>query len=434
MQHTSAGLPDALIRAKGTDRRSRSLFLGLLLSVVLPFSHAISAPSCVWDDQSFGEQDGAAEYMLGIDKLLEPVLVRFFPDGHVCGMNPFLDIRFEGTNPSDGQLQLSFLTPPALAPEERNSTDEFVLRKKYIIALFSRKITGEARKQLTTDLFLWDGQAQDEKGRKLDFYLKRTRPNVPMPNPSNKDAVNYCGDGGCEPFKFVVSIKPQSEAKLLQDIKQMPVDKIERFKGDDCPYIESQTKKGDACFVGMTWPFEEGTVVNTLKLKSYVRAARRFGGDAGTDTDTLVIKSDTLLSQNLRINIPVAIPIFQDAITKYFDGTGLPVPDVSSRQNSLMWVLKGRRAQFEKTANPSPAERSEWWKVRLQVAITEANAGTYILVVGMPETRTTAWALDSVPTDEKFTTELTNDNRFLDLQGRLIVAMTKFIAAAKVLP
>jgi hypothetical protein len=184
----------------------------------------------------------------------------------------------------------------------------------------------------------------------------------------------------------------------------------------------------------MTWPFEEGTVVNTLKLKSYVRAARRFGGDAGTDTDTLVIKSDTLLSQNLRINIPVAIPIFQDAITKYFDGTGLPVPDVSSRQNSLMWVLKGRRAQFEKTANPSPAERSEWWKVRLQVAITEANAGTYILVVGMPETRTTAWALDSVPTDEKFTTELTNDNRFLDLQGRLIVAMTKFIAAAKVLP
>jgi hypothetical protein len=52
----------------------------------------------------------------------------------------------------------------------------------------------------------------------------------------------------------------------------------------------------------------------------------------------------------------------------------------------------------------------------------------------MPETRVFSWALDSVPNDEKFTTELTNDPRFADLQGRLIVALTRYIPAKKEMP
>jgi hypothetical protein len=49
----------------------------------------------------------------------------------------------------------------------------------------------------------------------------------------------------------------------------------------------------------------------------------------------------------------------------------------------------------------------------------------------LPETRIASWALDTIPNDEKFTTELDNDQRFLDLQGRLEVALTKYVAAAK---
>jgi hypothetical protein len=440
IQHRDLGSILSPMKRGAARRPDFSLFgtLILLAATALPVPQAAAASRCFAQpgDAAFSDQNGrikgVSEYLLGIDKLLEPVLVRFFPDGHVCGMNPYLDIRFEGSMPNDGQLQLSFLAAPPLEANERNSTDPSVVQKKYIIALFSRGIAGEARRQQTSDLILWDGQAQDSTGRKLDFYLKRAQPTARLPAPSNNDAVNRCGDGGCDPLKFVVAVKPGTVDTLRTDLKQMPVDKIEQVKGDGCPYVKAT--KGDICFVGMAWPFEEATVVHALKLKSYVRDARRFGGDAGTDTDSLLIKSDSLLSQNLRINVPVAVPLFQDALRGYFDGSGLSVPDAASRQNSLTWEIKGRRPQFERNAHPSPSEQAEWWKIRLQVAITEGAPGTYVLIVGVPESRTTAWALNSVPTDEKFTTELTNDPRFLDLQGRLIVAITKSVAVAKALP
>jgi hypothetical protein len=257
--------------------------------------------------------------------------------------------------------------------------------------------------------------------------LKRTRPTVKKPPPGPKD---FCGDGGCDPLTINVAVKKGSEAQLLRDAKNMSISKIEPVK--ECETY--QLKKDEVCFLATTYPLEEGQVVNAFKLKSYVRHAQRTGGASGVDTETLYLQSDKLLSSNRSLNLAVVVPMFQQAIARHFEGTGLTVSEASPRRNSLFWDLKGQRFQFEKKSNPSPAEKSEWWKVRLQVAVTEANAGTYVLLIGLPETRIFSWGLSSIPNDEKFNTELTNDDRFLDLQAQLITTLTKFIPATKETP
>jgi hypothetical protein len=98
---------------------------------------------------------------------------------------------------------------------------------------------------------------------------------------------------------------------------------------------------------------------------------------------------------------PGAVAVFGEAISTYFGGTGVTVSGPFARQNSFFWEFKGRRFQFERITTPSAAERTEWWKVRLQVAITEKNGGEYVSIVGLPETRISSWALDTVPNDEK---------------------------------
>src|SRR5262245_22130257 len=50
-----------------------------------------------------GNGDGK-EYMLGVDKLLTSVLMRFFPDGHVCGIGYGDSVRIEGANFADSQI------------------------------------------------------------------------------------------------------------------------------------------------------------------------------------------------------------------------------------------------------------------------------------------------------------------------------------------
>ena len=56
------------------------------------------------------------------------------------------------------------------------------------------------------------------------------------------------------------------------------------------------------------------------------------------------------------------------------------------------------------------------------------------MFMSLPKTRIAYWALEAVPNDDKFTVELDNDDRFLDLQGRLKVAITKFIPAKMEMP
>jgi hypothetical protein len=392
------------------------------------------------DDSRGKIADGDKEvpqYLLGLDRLLVPVAVQFFPDGRVCGVTAFPPIRFQGRTVSDGQINLTFLPSPpedsaqSAPPDPANASpaDKQERRQKEFMArLFRAPLTGTATRQQTDDLILWDGRLKGADGTGYDFYLKRTRPTARKPPPGTKD---MCGDGGCDPLTLNVVVKKGSEAQLLKDAKNMAISKI--VPVPDCE-TRSELKKDEVCFLATAWPFEESNVVKAFKLKAYVRHAQRTGGASGVDTENMYLQSDKLLSANRSLNQSVVIPLFQDAIARHFEGTGLVVPDPAPRKNSLFWDLKGQRYQFEKKANPSPSDKSEWWKVRLQIAVTEGNSGTYLLLISLPETRVVAWGLSSVPNDEKFTTEVTNDDRFVDLQARLMTAITKFVPATKEAP
>jgi hypothetical protein len=380
------------------------------------------------------------DYLLGIDGLFVTMQIRFFPSGKVCGLGGFMDsgnIRFEGENFSDGQLRFNFLPFPAEKEDVSHDIENVAAAKRErhqrerAKALFSRHLSGTVTKQVAGDLIIWDGRVRGSDGKEIEVYFKRTRPTAKQPPASNNFA---CGtDGQCNPLSFSVAIKKGHKDTFLREAKQLPISKIDEikpgqdFKGcSDNPEV-LELNAGETCFEGEAWPFEENNVVSALNRKSYVRSARRTGGEAGDDGETHYLQSDLLLSNNLRLNLPVAEPLFNDAIRKYFGETGLSISDSSFMKNSLFWELKGQRFQFEKKSNPSPSDKSEWWKVRLQVAVTELNGGTYALTIGMPTTRVAFWALSTVPDDEKFTTELDNDDRFLDLQGRLLVAITKFV-------
>jgi hypothetical protein len=376
------------------------------------------------------------QYLLGLDRLLVPVRVRFFPDGRVCGVNAFPPIRFQGRKLSDGEISVTFLPPsPADAvptpPDPANDTPAAKQERRQNEAtarLFRAALTGTATRQQTDDLILWDGRLKGADGAGYDFYLKRTRATARKPPPGTKD---FCGDGGCDPLTLNVVVKKGTEAQLLKDAKNMAISKIE--PAQNCE-TRTELKKDEVCFLATAWPFEESNVVKAFKLKAYVRHAQRTGGGSGVDTENMYLQSDKLLSANRSLNQSVVIPLFQDAIARHFEGTGLVVPDPAPRKNSLFWDLKGQRYQFEKKANPSPSDKSEWWKVRLQIAVTEGNSGTYLLLISLPETRISTWGLSSVPNDEKFTTEVTNDDRFVDLQARLMTAITKFVPATKEAP
>jgi hypothetical protein len=429
---------------------------GMLLLCTL-FSSARANDECFkgssddWDKVILGPEGTnlSKEYLLGIDALLVTINVRFFPDGKVCGMGYFQDvaIRFEGDNYSKKQLRFSFLPiPPApekAAPDKdrENSDDQHAKHgrhlEEYAQALFAQRLSGTAVKGIKNGLIIWDGKVRGSDGRDIEVYFKRTGPTARKPAASNDAA---CGtDGQCDPLSFSVVVKKGYKNTFLNEAKRLPISTIfehELNKPSDlpsyqgpgyCPDNDVVVGPGETCFEGEAWPFEENNVVSTLNKRSYIHRAQRAGGGAGDDGETNYLESDLLLSRNLRLNLAVAEPLFNDAIKKYFGDTGPVISDLIYMKNSLFWELKGPRFKFEKKSNPSPSDESEWWKVRLQVAVTELNGGTYALTVGMPTTRITFWALSTVPDDAKFTTELDDDERFLDLQGRLMVALTKFV-------
>jgi hypothetical protein len=336
-----------------------------------------------------------------------------------------LPIRFEGTNFADGKIRLTFLAPPRPDDDEEvdtkddESRDREIKRlRRYVRSLFNAKLSGVAEKKQTGQLIIWNGSVKGTDSREFEFHFKRTPPAAVTQH-------NLGTEAGTVALEFSALIKRGSEDTLRRDAKNLPISSIK--PSSPCLMFSLPIKRDQTCFGGPTWPNEEDNVVNALRKKSYVIGAERVGGGAGTDTETLFLETNLLLSRNLRLNVPVAVPLLQQAISDYFTGTGLPVPEPSSRQNSLFWELKGQRFQFLRITNPSPSDKSEWWMVRLQVAVTDGN----VLVISLPETRVFSWSLNTVPNDEKFTTELTNDGRFLDLQGRLIVSLTKSIPVTK---
>ena len=87
-----------------------------------------------------------------------------------------------------------------------------------------------------------------------------------------------------------------------------------------------------SCFLAKTWPFKEPDVVAALKRKQYVRFVTRTGMEAGTDTDIFILQTNDLISAGPTLNLPAAISIFQNAIEKYFEDTGLALSEPISRE------------------------------------------------------------------------------------------------------
>lgn len=373
---------------------------------------------------------GDSTYMLGIGADLVAISLTFFPDGRVCGYGEYIPlIRIEGRNISDGKIEVNFLPDPKQNPPQKkgNKKDDDIEVEAYpdLGKVVSSRATGTAIKSVVRNVVIWEGTLAIANGESVSFYLKRTRTEAHAP-PEVTNGAECAGDGGCAPLTVLTEIKRGSSLTFRNDVKSLPVTKIDRDCGEE-------PSKGRECFTVHTWPFEEDNVIKALRRRPYVLSARRDHNGAGVDLDTVQLDSDELISVGKRLNIQSAIDIFGNAIVQYFQGTGVSVSDPIYRQNSLIWQLKGRRFQFEKTNNPSPAEKSEWWKVRLQIAVT-ADQGHFLLIIGLPETRTVSWSMESVPNDEKFTTEETNDERFTDLQGKLIVALTKTVAITKEMP
>ena len=296
----------------------------------------------------------------------------------------------------------------------------------------------------------------------------------------------YCGDGGCEPEGIGVLVKkteveefldrlnksglPYTRAELGKDnedllycdvnesynlISKRLADEIgvedeeELYSNPELvPMGASHFSSGDSlaqseiqedsdrpaarlenefvCIHVYAVPLREPYVTMALREFPEVYVARRFGGGAGADAISFFLETQTLLSDTNSLNFKNAVEAFGSAMVNYFPNSpNYEISEPVFRNNSLFWNIKGRRTALEKRNNFSDAEAAEWWKVRVQLLIAQKNFGDYILLLGLPETRTINWGLSSFPVDEKFTKELTNDQRFLDFRNRLIGALTK---------
>lgn len=265
---------------------------------------------------------GVATYMLGIDKLLAPIALRFMSDGKICAVNPNIGIRIEGTNPQEGKLHVHFLnvldqqqdqsdSPAQKSESEDADSDEKVMEnpdRTTASKLFARGLLGSATKRTTSDVIIWEGKATGKDGSTFDFYIKRTKDSAEVPGPASQE---YCGDGGCDALRFYVLVRRAAKDQFLRDAKKLPVSRIDGT--DNCKWI-GKPDRSSICYEGTAWPFEEGNVVGTLARRKYVIRARRGGGDAGMDTESLFLESDRLISKNLRLKLPVALPLFHQAI------------------------------------------------------------------------------------------------------------------------
>ena len=197
-----------------------------------------------------GNRETAPQYLLGIDKLLEPVIVRFFADGHVCGVSSGSVIRFQGKSSSDGQVDLTFLPPPPpdkddeptkdsdlnnagtkpADPSASEDEEEKAAKKKaqYILSLFGSGPSGSAHKTVSRNLIIWEGRLEDGKGKSFDFYFKRPRSKVDMPIAAQKFS---CGEATCDPLEISIVIKKGSEGTFRRDASQLQISSIRPLEG-----------------------------------------------------------------------------------------------------------------------------------------------------------------------------------------------------------
>jgi hypothetical protein len=363
----------------------------------------------------------STQYLLGIDQFLVPASVWFLPSGEICGIAETapVTLRFVGVKLPNRKMSWTFLSPPTgsweAAKYSDNSADKELKRiAQHARSIFDKKISGIAEKKQSDQLIIWNGSVIGSDSKRYEFYLKRTPPAAVTQH--NK------GEAGLAALVVPVLIKRKFESALRSDAQNLPISDIR--PSTSCALFPNPVwRPTEMCVEAVAWPYEEDKLVKALKKKNYVRHVARTSNGEGVDTETVYLETDLLLTKNRRLNLPIAIPFFRQAINEHFAGTGVAVSEASYKQNSLFWELKGRRSQFLKISDPSPSDKSEWWQVRLQIAVTDTN----VLVVGLPKTRVFAWGLDTVPNDEKFSEELSNDPRFVDLQGRLIVSITKSI-------
>ncbi len=367
-------------------------------------------------------------YEFGLDKYQGSIPGSFFGDGTFCAFTAFFnEVQIKGKNTETGKMDVEISISEYKLDKEgyviSDKNDNYIINRRM-------KLIGRLEKKKIGNLIIWSGPIKDESTNEFEFYIKRSLkgPNLKAEE-SYAEFVNQhsdpCGDGGCEPLSIFVSAKTGHSGELRELLKNLPVENIrELTNADDCWDLSPEV---DACFKADAYPLHENEVVKELLASKYVHVAQRVGAGAGVDTDSLAIDADDFIVKG-ELKAAKLAEIIQPQLEKSLAGENVSLSKPGIRNNWLFWTIKGPRSSLEGLSNPNPLSRSEWWKIRLQVAITGKNDGEFVLLVAMPETKKVRWMEANIPDDKKFQVEETNAPEFVDFQDRLKVEFTKYLS------
>lgn len=398
-------------------------------------------------------------YIMGFGSIFAPIQLTWFQNGRVCGWN-YEGHRFSAINYADGKLSVK-----VYSAETSDETGSRIWKISYLADL--RKVVGDTH-------VIWEGNSNETKeGGVEPVYVQRLRifdessdesePLTPQSEAEvelieneeeheklflSQHGAYYCGDGGCDDNFVYVAVLESKKNDFLRRIRTSNFDIID-FKeinyNEHCSwlpealFVADQENKVDLgplnCFKIEAIPLRSPEVTMKLRDLSEVAYARRTGGGAGADATSFFLETEEFLLDDRTLDGFKAATHFDEAIRNFFPSSDhYEISEPIFTNNSLYWDVKGRGFALQKIKNPSPDQLAEWWKIRVQLVILQANAGEYFLSLGLPETRITSWGFSSPPSDAKFEVELTNDERFIAFRNRIMSAVAKNIKGSIFIP
>lgn len=401
-------------------------------------------PACV-------ENFDACSYIMGFGTEFGAIQIVWLDTGDICGWH-YDGTRMDGTNFADGKLSVRLFEADTLnewgAPAEDTS--------------YSLRSAATLEKSLTESLVIWEGTTIDVGNniKSEPVFLQRARiidgedtsidyEDLDVATRSALEAeanfrfneghgAYYCGDGGCDDNFVYVQVEPSKAEEYLSTLRASNFDVIGVEWAEDnswCAGFHGAAREDLLCSIVEAIPLRSPEVTMQLREIPGVVIAYRSGGAAGADATSFFLSTNEFLKDERTMDGFKAATVFDGAIRSIYPNSALyefSEPEFSD--NSLKWEIVGRSDALQRIQNPSREQKNEWWKVRVQLAILQKNAGDYFLSLGLPETKVTTWGFSSTPSADKFATELTNDPRFLQFRNRLMSAIARGVPGEIFIP
>lgn len=382
----------------------------------------------------------ACSYIMGFGAEFGALQIIWLEDGAICGWN-YDGHRLDGRNSAPGKLSVRLFKPDVLNEwgGPANGTT------------FSLHSTAKLKKTITEKMIVWHGSTEDV-GFNINpelVFLQKRRFFEREEKPSNEKFVDeyvklktkedpdfyineghgayYCGDGGCSDNHIFVYVDPSKSEEYMYRLKASNLDVVSTVWSEDpevCSGLHVEKNVNLLCSVVEAVPLRSPEVTMLLRDLPGVVTAYRSGGGAGADATSFFLSTNEFLKDSRTMDGFKAAAVFDKAIRlAYPTSSYYEISDVEFSDNSLKWNVIGRSDALQRVKNPSRDQKNEWWKIRIQLAVLQKNAGEYFLSLGLPETRVTTWGFSSTPSADKFVTELTNDRRFLEFRNRIMSAI-----------